>query len=217
MTTSEHESPAVSEHEDPRVTEARERVAHIPFVKKDDHTPPEWTPVTLSPREVAARRLLALRALEAVLAVEVKKARAEADALFVRAGQREPAELPDGTPLGNVRADKGTSGGWRVTDAGALRAWVETNVPGGIVEQVTTVVDPDLIESLVGGIYTWPDEGEGNTATVNPATGEVIDVPPGVSYVKAGPPKLVVTGDKGAADAVRQWLAPALAQLEAGA
>ena len=45
--------------------------------------------------------------------------------LFVRAGQREPAELPDGTPLGNVRADKGTAAAWKVTDAGKFRAAAE--------------------------------------------------------------------------------------------
>ena len=156
----------------------------------------------LTPRERAARRLLGIAALEKLLKEEKAALRADAAAVFTKAGQREVAELPDGTPLGNVRVDK-APGGWKVTDAGKLRAWVEKHHPERIVEEKTTVVDPAwIVDVLAGGL-------------VDPDSGEVLE-PDGVENVPAGT-KLVVTADKGAAVAVKRWLGPTAAQLGIGA
>lgn len=152
-----------------------------------------------TPQKAVARRLLSIAALEKVLAAEKADLRKLALEHFPEAGDVATVRLADGTLLGKVRADKGTEAGWKVTDAGALRAWVEANVPGGIVEQVTTVVDPEFVAELIGSMSA-AEEG------VNPATGEVIPAPPGIAYVQAGPPKMVTTPDKGAPDALRRAL-----------
>ena len=154
----------------------------------------------LTPREQAAQRLLGLKALEKLLEVEIAAARAEALKVYTRAGQKDPIDLPDGARLGDVRVDK-VKGGWKVTDPGALRAWVAKNRPDLIIEQVTTVVDPAWVTELLR------EAGE----ILDTETGEVFPVP-GVSLVPDGI-KLVATPDKGAPTAVRTMLGPVAAQL----
>lgn len=152
-----------------------------------------------TPREKVARRLLGLAALEKLLAQEKAALRSEAGAVFSKAGQREPIDFPDGTRLGDVRVDK-VKGGWRVTDAGALRAWVEENRPDLIVEQVTTVVHPEWVAWMLEEVRLRGEAGEFITSD-----GVVLPVPPGVSLV-ADSTKLVVTPDKGAPEAMRRTL-----------
>lgn len=156
----------------------------------------------LTPREIAARRLLGLRALKTLIEAEETKARREAAAVFSRAGQREVAELPDGTSLGNVRADKGTAATWKVTDAGRFLAWIEVECPWAVAEKVVTTreVDPEYVKDAmsdalrIGGF-------------VHPATGELMEnPPPGVAFVPAGKPQIKVTGSPSAPEAVRALL-----------
>lgn len=153
----------------------------------------------LTPREVAARRLLGLRALKTLIEAEETKARAEAMVAFNRAGQREVAELPDGTPLGNVRLDPG-KGSWKVTNAGA---WLDYVVNSGheqhVVERTTTDVSPAYTEAVLKDLVP------GSETFVNQITGELTEAPPGITYTPASP-GLKVTGDKGAPEAVRALL-----------
>lgn len=187
--------------------EARERVERIlNSAQRVERNPDaEMTRVPdETPQKAVARRLLSIAAFEKVLAAEKADLRKLALEHFLEAGDVATVRLADGTLLGKVRADKGTEAAWKVTDAGALRAWVEANAPGGIVEQVTTVVDPELVAELLGSVDA--DDLPGPPTTVNPATGEVVPIPPGIAYVPAGPPKMVTTPDKGAPDALRRHL-----------
>lgn len=147
----------------------------------------------LTPREQAARRLLGVAALEKLLAAEKKALREEAALAFLKPGQREVAELPDGTPLGNVRLDKPTSG-WKVTDTAAFERWVEDRHP----EHMVSVSSVQVASSYTAAVLANPE-------TVDPHTGEILTAPPGVTYV-TGEPRLVVTCEKGAPEAVRAFL-----------
>lgn len=153
----------------------------------------------LTPREVAARRLLGIAALEKLLAAEKTALRAEALAAFTKPGQREVAELPDGTPLGNVRLDAG-HGSWRVSDASAwLRYVVDTGREDQVVERTVTDVSSAYTESIVKELVA------GQETFVNELTGEMTEAPPGIVYTP-GSPRLVVTGHKDAPEAVRALL-----------
>jgi hypothetical protein len=151
----------------------------------------------LTPRELAARRLLGIAALEKLLAAEKKALREEAALAFTKPGQREVAELPDGTPLGNVRLDK-PAAGWRVTDSRAFEQWVRVMHP----EHMTTVTVEQVANSYLTAVLDTVEAGEFESVD---GDGVVIDCPPGVSYVTAEP-RLVVTTDKGAPEAVRAFL-----------
>lgn len=152
----------------------------------------------LTPRERAARRLLGIAALEKLLAAEKAALRAEDGQAFTKAGQREVAELPDGTPLGNVRLDAAKPA-WKVTDPDAWLDYVEEAAVQHILVRAVTEVSPAytaaVLADLVPGSATFVDE----------RTGELLEAPPGITWV-AGSPRLVVTCAKGAPEAVRALL-----------
>lgn len=150
-----------------------------------------------TPRERAARRLLAIAALEKLITAEKAALRREEGAAFTRPGQREVAELPDGTPLGNVRLDRPTEG-FQVTDSAALLEWAAENYPEHIRTVSTEVLSEAFTKALLAELKS---EGQ----FVNRKTGEILPCPPGVAYV-VGTPKLVVTTDKAAPAAVRRAL-----------
>ena len=200
--TFEHESPAVSDlaaATGVTVEEAAERVARA----LENITP------VLTPREQAARRLLALRALETLLKDTAARIRREDGAAFTKAGQREVAELPDGTPLGNVRADPGKAAGWAVVDAGRFLAFVQATCPDAVRVKVveTAEVDPEYVDLILADL-------EAGKPVARQDTGEVLQgPPPGVEFRPAGAPVLKVTGDKAAPAAVARLLGPTFAQL----
>ena len=124
--------------------------------------------------------------------------RKEAEAAFKK-GQREVAELPDGTPLGNVRLDAG-HGSWRVSNAAAwLRYVVDSGREDQVVERTVTDVSSAYTEAVVKNLVP------GSETFVNELTGELTEAPPGIAYAPSTP-RLVVTADKGAPEAVRALL-----------
>jgi len=159
----------------------------------------------LTPRERAAQRLLGIAALEKLLAVEKAAARAEAQEVFTRPGQREVAELPDGTPMGNVRLDK-TKQGWQVKDPDRLLAWVYDHAEDQLMTVTEVKVAPSYADALLRIVEEHGYVTDGHT-------GE--DFQPealGLAYVTSEP-RLVVTADKGAPEAVRRALGPLAGQL----
>lgn len=158
---------------------------------------------TETPRERHARRLLGIAALEKLLAAEKAALRAEAQGAggFTKAGQREPVELPDGTPLGNVRVDAVKSA-WKVSDPVALERWVREHAP----EHIVTVTSEQVAASYIA---TLLEQAKGDAWLIASDTGEMY--PPQAAGIMATEPstKLVVTPDKGAPAAVRRLLGSA--------
>lgn len=112
----------------------------------------------------------------------------------------------DGRELGQARTDA-VKGGWKVADAAAWATYVSKVYDDGMVEQVTTVVDPELTKRALAGLAS------GDWVTLDLATGEEVDgPPPGLEYVPAGH-KLVVTPAKDAAVQVAHLLGPVAGQL----
>lgn len=151
-----------------------------------------------TPRERAARRLLGIAALEKLLKAEKDALRAEEGAAFTKAGQREVAELDDGTPLGNVRLDP-VAGGWKLESGGLWLNYCRAMRPDQVEETVSYSVYPAYTAATKAQLEAG--EGEWFAET----TGEQIDVPPGWVKVPAGT-RLVVTADKGAPAAIRRQL-----------
>lgn len=160
--------------------------------------------VILSPRELAAQRLVAIAALEQLVRKLKAEHREQAAGVYDRAHMKDPVLLA-GRELGQARTDA-VKGGWKVTDPGALAAWVTNEYPNLMVEQVTTVVSPDFIKMM---LETMAATG----GTVDPVTGEeAAGPPPGVTLVPASH-KLVVVPAKDAAAQVTHLLGPVARQL----
>lgn len=197
------------------VLEERVRVAHLEgCTAPNDHDPADsecWVSevvdaeVVLSPREQAAQRLVAIAALEQLVRKLKAEHREQAAGVYDRAHMKDPVLL-DGRELGQARTDA-VKGGWKVADAAAWATYVSKVYDDGMVEQVTTVVDPELTKRALAGLTS------GDWVTLDLATGEEVDgPPPGLEYVPPGH-KLVVVPAKDAAAQVAQMLGPVAQQL----
>lgn len=160
--------------------------------------------VILSPRELAAQRLVAIAALEQLVRKLKAEHREQAASVYDRAHMKDPVHL-NGRELGQARTDA-VKGGWKVADAAAWATYAASVYDDAMVEQVTTVVDPELTKRALAGLQS----GEWETLNVD---GEVVDgPPPGLEYVPPGV-KLVVTAAKDAAAQVTHLLGPVARQL----
>ena len=179
----------------------------IPPNRIDPEPPlPEPEPADPLPptREEAAQRLVVIAALEQLVKRLKAEHREQAAGVYDRAHMKDPVLLA-GRELGQARTDA-VKGGWKVTDPGALAAWVTNEYPDLMVEQVTTVVSPDFIKMM---LETMAATG----GTVDPVTGEeAAGPPPGVTLVPASH-KLVVTAAKDAAQQVTHLFGTAARQL----
>ena len=173
-----------------------------PVGAEDDHE--ESVPAGLT-RDQAAQRLVVIAALEQLVRKLKAEHREHAAGVYDRAHMKDPVLL-DGRELGQARTDA-VKGGWKVADAAAWATYVSKVYDDGMVEQVTTVVDPELTKRALAGLAS------GDWVTLDLATGEEVDgPPPGLEYVPAGH-KLVVTPAKDAAAQVAQMLGPVAQQL----
>lgn len=156
-------------------------------------------------REQAAQRLVVIAALEQLAKRLKAEHREHAAGVYDRPHMKDPVHLA-GRELGQARTDA-VKGGWRVADAAAWATYVSKVYEDGMVEQVTTVVDPELTKRALAGLAS------GDWVTLDPATGEELEgPPPGLEYVPAGH-KLVVTPAKDAAVQVAHLLGPVAGQL----
>ena len=166
---------------------------------------PAEAEVVLSPREEAAQRLVAIAALEQLVKRLKTEHREQAASVYDRAHMKDPVHL-DGRELGQVRTDA-VKGGWRVADAAAWATYVAKVYPDRMLEQVTTVVDPEMTKQALASVdaETW--------ITLDLDTGEeTAGPPPGIEQQPPGH-KLVVTAAKDAAQQVTRLLGPAARQL----
>lgn len=164
----------------------------------------------LTPREQAAGRLLALDALRKLLD-QARTTMRDADGALFRPGSSDSATL-NGVDLGTVSRAKDKLE-YQVTDADAFLAWVKAMRPEHVVtETVTTeTVAPGFqreVLKTVGLVAKQLTESD----FIDPATGEVIPMPPGVKLVRKAA-SLVVKPSPGAPDAVADALGPIAAQL----
>ena len=173
-----------------------------PVGAEDDHD----ESVTPGPtREQAAQRLVVIAALEQLVKRLKAEHREQAADVYDRAHMKDPVLLA-GRELGQARTDA-VKGGWKVADAAAWATYVSKVYDDGMVEQVTTVVDPELTKRALAGLAA------GDWITLDPATGEELEgPPPGLEYVPASH-KLVVTPAKDAAAQVAQMLGTVAGQL----
>lgn len=153
----------------------------------------------LTPREVAAGRLLAFDALGKLMSAQRETLRSEAGALF-REGSSDSAEL-NGVDLGTVSRPKAKLE-WAVRDRDAFLAWVKVNHPDQVLTETTVVekVAPGFEAELL--------------KIVKAGTGEFIDgdgvvgkAPPGV-VLQRKPGALTVRTSKDAQAAVAEALGP---------
>lgn len=155
--------------------------------------------------------MVVIAVLEKLL-TELKAEHKKAIGDMLTGGDVEAVRTPtDGVLLGKVRADH-KPGGWAVVDSKAWLAWVRKVAAGRIIEQTTTTysVDPEYTEEVTSQLASgFPWHG------IDPATGEVLDTPPGFALVKPST-SVVVTPDKGAPAVLRDLLGPRLLELEAG-
>lgn len=180
----------------------------IPPNRIDPEPPlPEPEPADPLPptREEAAQRLVVIAALEQLVKRLKAEHREQAADVYDKPHMKDPVTL-DGRELGQARTDA-VKGGWKVADAAAWATYVSKVYDDGMVEQVTTVVDPELTKRALAGLAS------GDWVTLDLATGEEVDgPPPGLEYVPAGH-KLVVTPAKDAAVQVAHLLGPVAGQL----
>jgi hypothetical protein len=156
-------------------------------------------------REQAAQRLVAIAALEQLVRKLKAEHREQAASVYDKPHMKDPVML-DGRELGQARTDA-VKAAWKVADAAAWATYVDKVYDDGMVEQITTVVDPELTKRALAGLTS------GEWVTLDPDTGEVVDgPPPGLEYTPAGH-KLVVTAAKDAAQQVTHLLGPVARQL----
>ena len=131
----------------------------------------------MTTRETLADRLIRQKAILDLLTKANDETRAEAKLLY-RPGSA------DATAAGRVSMAKGRTAA-RVTDRGALTAWLKAhNIDGAII--VTETINPALVAALCAS------KGE----MIDPATGEVCQVP-GIEVTTADPYLTVTTTPEG--------------------
>ena len=142
----------------------------------------------MTTRETLADRLIRQKAILDLLTKANDETRAEAKLLY-RPGSA------DATAAGRVSMAKGRTAA-RVTDRGALTAWLKAhNIDGAII--VTETINPALVAALCAS------KGE----MIDPATGEVCQVP-GIEVTTADPYLTVTTTPEG-----KEWALGVLGSL----